>query len=348
MTTGNSNNPLTTKTTRRQALRNLGLGGLGLASLGALAGAARGIATISTNNFGDVTGLNEITTNNVITNGFFTNSIATNGVSTNAVPRLSLNSADVATLNFALNLEYLEAEFYSFAVTGTSIESQGINTSGRGTTGNITIKANPAVPFTTPAIQQYAAEIAADEIAHVNFLRAVLIAAGHRPIARPAIDLQNSFAAAANAAGIITTTGTFDPFGDEISFLLGAFFFEDVGVTAYRGATSSITNKTVLSSAAGLMGTEAYHASNIRTKLFESTVGAQQAAQLFSDLRDSLDGTNNDDQGVVVNGAANIVPTDANGLVFARSTRQVLNIVYLAANAKKGGFFPNGVNSSNV
>jgi hypothetical protein len=248
----------------------------------------------------------------------------------------------------ALNLEYLEAEFYSFAVTGASIESQGVNTSGRGTAGDLIVKTNPAVPFTTTANQQYAAEFGADEIAHVNYIRAVLTAAGHRPIARPTIDLQNSFAAAATAAGITTTTGTFDPFADEISFLLGAFFFEDVGVTALRGATTQISNRALISSTAGLLGTEAYHASNVRTKVFESTPGAQQAAQLFSDLRNSLDGPIDDDQGVTSDGAANITPTDANGLVFARSTRQVLNILYLAANAKTGGFFPNGVNSSSV
>jgi hypothetical protein len=36
---------------------------------------------------------------------------------------------------------------------------------------------------------------------------------------------------------------------------------------------------------------------------------------------------------------------DANGLVFARTTQQVLNIVYFAKNVRKGGFFPNGVNT---
>jgi hypothetical protein len=38
------------------------------------------------------------------------------------------------------------------------------------------------------------------------------------------------------------------------------------------------------------------------------------------------------------------VPTDANGLVFARTVAQVLAIVYFSPTATSGGFFPNGVN----
>jgi hypothetical protein len=217
-----------------------------------------------------------------------------------------------------------------------------VGVDGLGRPGTVTIKANPRVPFATPAIQQYAMEIAADELAHVKLLRTVL---GKYAVARPAIDLMGSFTASAQAAEVIGAGQTFDPFGDELSFLLGAFIFEGVGVTAYRGAAPLVGNKTVLSVAAGLLGTEAYHAATVRTIIYGAGATAQEIAQKISDLRDSLDGASDDDQGVVINGSANIVPTDENSLVFARTAAQVLAIVYFSPTATSGGFFPDGVNT---
>jgi hypothetical protein len=68
------------------------------------------------------------------------------------------------------------------------------------------------------------------------------------------------------------------------------------------------------------------------------------AVRKISNLRDALDGSTDDDQGIVLNGLQNLVPTDQNGIVFARTVRQVLNIVYFAPGATAGGFFPDGVN----
>ena len=40
-----------------------------------------------------------------------------------------------------------------------------------------------------------------------------------------------------------------------------------------------------------------------------------------------------------------LVPADANAVTFARTTREVLNIVYLGGKTK-GGFFPRGMNGA--
>ena len=241
---------------------------------------------------------------------------------------------DAAILNFALNLEYLEAEYYVRATTGMGLTASD-TTGSTGPSGGVT--GGSQVPFATSAIQQYANEIAGDELNHVRLLRSVL---GSGAVSEPAIDLVGSFNTLAAAAGL---GPSFNPFANEVNFLIGAFIFEDVGVTAYHGAAPLVQNKQVLSAAAGLLGVEAYHASEVRLLLFN--LGQASATQKISALRATLSGAA-DDQGVVLGGVANIVPTDANSLVFSRTTRQVLNIVYGAQNASSGLFFPAGLNGA--
>ncbi|MGH9158712.1 MAG: ferritin-like domain-containing protein [Vicinamibacteraceae bacterium] len=249
---------------------------------------------------------------------------------------------DFDILNFALNLEYLEAEYYLRAVFGSGLSNDDI--AGMGHLGGVSTPQSTRVPFKSSAVRQYAQEIALDERAHVRFIRAALASFGQTPVARPAIDLHGSFTTAARAAGLVGPGAMFNPFASELGFLFGAFIFEDVGVTAYKGAARLLQNKDVLEAAAGLLAVEAYHAANVRTVLFARR--AFDATRRISDLRDGADGPGDRDQGIVLGGRSNIVPADANGLAFSRSTQQVLNIVYLGGAGASFGFFPNRMNGA--
>ena len=85
--------------------------------------------------------------------------------------------------------------------------------------------------------QALAEEIAADEIAHVEFLREAL---GAEAVPCPKLDIGAAFRTAANFAAGSILSPAFDPYENDIFFLHGAFIFEDVGVTAYRGAVEPL------------------------------------------------------------------------------------------------------------
>lgn len=269
---------------------------------------------------------------------------------------------DVDILNFALNLEYLEAQFYAYAANGIGLAPDQLT--GTQTPGVVTgaRRAN----LTSPEVIQYVREIAADEAAHVAALRSAL---GVAAVAQPAIDLSPTvFTALADAADIDLDDlgGVFDPYASEENFLLAAYIFEDVGVTAYKGASPLLTNVELVDAAAGILAAEAFHAGLIRGALYRRGVDTpelRERAGQISDERDELDGdessdgppqlVGSDDQGIspitsIFGEAANIVPTDGRSIVFSRSAEQVHNIVYLTEDqATAGGFFPAGTNNAN-
>jgi hypothetical protein len=248
--------------------------------------------------------------------------------------------SDASILNFALNLEYLEAEFYLRA-TGSALPDE--LTTGIGSRGEVT--GGKPVPFTSPVIKKLAAEIASDEREHVAFLRRAL---GGAAVARPRISLDHSFTAAARAAGLVGETDAFDPYASDLNFLFAAYLFEDVGVTAFKGAAPFIENKTYLSAAAGLLATEAYHAGIVRLSLYNQGIiddAVFAAVQKISDVRNAIDHVGHDDQSIGDAESLNLIPTDATGGAFGRTPQHILNIVYLTPErATSGGFYPDGLN----
>ena len=289
---------------------------------------------------------------------------------------------DVDILNFALNLEYLEAEFYLRAATGsglTSTDSGGANT----------VNGGAKVPNLTTPQQNIVNEIAYDEQEHVRFLRAALTAAGATPVAKPSIDLTNGFAGAVTAANSLSAASAslpliptaFNPFGSFDQFVVGAFVFEDVGVTAYNGAAPLISTAGIaagyLTAAAGILAVEAYHAGYVRTYLTAQSIMQGTTAYPYalfanrvSALRAALGGGNETPLTATLASStvpvtatsptvspSSIVPANSNSLAYSRTTSQVLHIVYGtfsgtsgsttdAAGVSSGGFFPLGLNGN--
>jgi hypothetical protein len=241
--------------------------------------------------------------------------VAVRGVKLGA--QSSLPSA-VDILQFALNLEYLEAEFYTVATMGTTIDQVGIGITGSGTPGRTT-GGNP-VNFSNNFVftGQVANEIGADERAHVTLLRTALSNAGVTPVAKPAINL--------GALGI--------GFANEASFLTLARIFEDIGVSAYGGAAAvpTLATSPYIGTAARILAAEAEHVGNIRLEV------ARLAIQTSA-----LDGVDI----IPPPSGSSFISADSSGLTPVRTPGQVLYLAYGGvANATSGGFFPNGVNGA--
>lgn len=247
---------------------------------------------------------------------------------------VGLDVTDTDIFNFALNLESLETEYYLRGTTGRGLDAADAGPNPGSVTGG------RMVPWQNQDIREFLEEVAQNELAHVRFYRRVL---GSQAISRPRIDIAGGFRAAAKAAGL---GDDFDPFANEMNFLLGGVLMEDVGVTAYHGAAPLLTSKTNLNAATGILAVEAYHMGMARSALYRMGGAARNAVNAISDARDRLDGPEDIDQGVVQNGRANIVPADADAKAFSRTPQQVLRIVYLTdrAGVSSGGIFPDGMN----
>ncbi|MER3496226.1 MAG: hypothetical protein C4320_05145 [Armatimonadota bacterium] len=213
--------------------------------------------------------------------------------------------SDGDILTFALNLEYLEAEYYCRAVSGNYLEkkdTQGVGRDGRTTGG-------AKVPFENQELAKLAREIAQDELDHVRFLRNAL---GKGAVAKPSIDLDALKLGYAN----------------DMEFITLARAFEDVGVSAYRGAAKLISNNDYLDAAAAILATEAYHAGALRAHAVYAGVNGPKL-----DAKDQPPT------------ATNWIPTDRNGLAIGRTPAEVGAIVR-GPSGNGGAFFPSGLNGN--
>lgn len=226
------------------------------------------------------------------------------GCGGSSVSAATIPETDV--LNFALNLEYLEAEFYLIATTGSGLSAADTGAATGPTTGG------SQVTFTDSALAQIAAEIASDELAHVRFLRSAL---GAGAVPKPAINL--------NALGV--------GFANDAQFLTLARAFEDTGVSAYAGAATLLSNNN-LQVAAQILATEALHTGALRLKVIQAGVTVPA-----TDSQDKPPAAPSTYFNVDANALAiKRTPSQVLSIVFASS----------ATGTTHGGFFPSGVNGN--
>ncbi len=230
----------------------------------------------------------------------------------------STTPAITDVLNFALNLEYLEANFYLNVSAGTDAfrRRHGNRSRGRG----------------WPARQAHARRqqpwpwskgLAADETHHVELLRSTITTLGATPIAQPLINYA--------AHGAVTT---------QAMFLAAARQFTALGGSAYVGSAQFlVSNPTVLTAAAQILGAEGQHAGVLN----------------FLCVNQNITSPAIDAQDVPPSSSNYFTVSAGTALSPSRATTQVLGVAYGTSTATTtiptagttmGGFFPNGFNGN--
>jgi Ferritin-like domain len=220
-------------------------------------------------------------------------------------------------LNFALNFEYLQANFYSIVATGNPI-SATLSGTPTGALAGSPGKLN--LDVTTLAL---ANALAQDEANHITQLRTAITSLGGTPVAQPAINY--------GAAGSIST---------QAQFLTTARQFAALSSSAYAGSAAVlVSNTSVLATVAQILGAEGQHAGAINFQCI-----AQGITSAPIDAQDVPPAT-----------SQYFMVSLSSGLAPERSTSQALGVAYGISTASTtnpavgttmGGFFPSGLNGN--
>ncbi|XP_023548156.1 desiccation-related protein PCC13-62-like [Cucurbita pepo subsp. pepo] len=267
--------------------------------------------------------------------------------------------SDVDLLEFPLNLEYLEAEFFLFSSLGHGLDKVAPELAMGGPSPVGAQKANLS-PFIKDIITQFAYQ----EVGHVRAIKDTV-----KGFPRPLLNLSSeSFSKVMDRALGCWTNPPFDPYANDVNFLLASYILPNVGLTGYAGANPKLKSAASKKLVAGLLGVESGQDAVIRSLLYEHVgekvepygVTVAEFTERISELMNKLGHAGTKDEGIVVpkdNGgivtpkhegaegrtSGNVLAGDEYSLAYARTPEEVLRILYGEGNEHvPGGFYPNG------
>ncbi|XP_071938663.1 desiccation-related protein PCC13-62-like isoform X1 [Coffea arabica] len=258
---------------------------------------------------------------------------------------------DVDLLEFPLNLEFLEAEFFLWGSLGYGLDSIAPELTGNGPAPIGVKYAKLSHP-----VRDVVAQFAFQEVGHLS--RAIKNTVPGFP--RPLLNLSSeSFATVINSAFGRTLWPPFDPYANDINYLIASYVIPYVGLTGYVGANPNLESPSAKKLVAGLLGVESGQDAVIRALLFERAyvmvkpygITVAEFTDRISYLRNQLGHAGVKDEGLVVRASegpegrisGNVLAGDKDSLSFGRTPEEILRIVYGSGNENKtGGFYPKG------
>ncbi|CAL9781820.1 unnamed protein product [Musa acuminata subsp. burmannicoides] len=258
---------------------------------------------------------------------------------------------DIDLLQFALNLEHMEADWFLYGALGYGLDAVAPELVMGGPPPIGATKAN--LDNVTSAIM---AEFGYQEVGH---LRAIKSMVGGFP--RPVIDLSGKhFAKIFDDAFGFHLDPPFDPYLNSVNYLLASYVIPYVGLVGYVGANPNINGYLSKRLLAGLLAVESGQDAVIRTLLYKranevvqpyKNLTVAEFTTKVSELRNKLASCGVKDEGLLVPvgwGAenktnSNVLSANVNSVAYKRTPAEILRIVYGTGDeGTPGGFLPNG------
>ncbi|KAI3676737.1 hypothetical protein L1987_86350 [Smallanthus sonchifolius] len=271
-------------------------------------------------------------------------------ISTAVNSTFNLPKSDMNLLEFPLNLEYFEAEYFLFGSMGKGLDTIEPDLATAGPPPIGAQQANLSL-----LVRDIITQFGYQEIGHIRMIKKTI-----QGFPRPLLNLSaDSFATVMNAAFEIPLSPPFDPYANDINYLISCYVIPYVGLTGYVGANPKLRSPISRKLVAGLLGVESgqdavirsllYERANEKVVPYETTVA--EFTQKISQLRDKLGNSGLKDEGLKVPielGAekktqGNVLAGDEDSLAYGRTPQEILRIVYGTGDEHApGGFYPNG------
>ncbi|KAK9051868.1 hypothetical protein SSX86_028496 [Deinandra increscens subsp. villosa] len=268
----------------------------------------------------------------------------------NATTSANLPKGDMDLLEFPLNLEYFEAEYFLFGSTGKGLDSIGPDLAAGGPPPVGAKQANLSL-----VVKDIITQFAYQEVGHLRAIKKTV-----KGFPRPLLNLSaGSFASVMNAALGNPLSPPFNPYANDINYLLSSYVIPYVGLTGYVGANPKLESPDSRKLVAGLLGVESGQDAVIRALLYERAnekvvpykLNVGEFTQKISQLRDKLGNNGVKDEGLKVpmelgaekKVAGNVLAGDPESLAYGRTPQEILRIVYGTGKEQvPGGFYPKG------
>ncbi|XP_010674042.2 ferritin-like catalase Nec2 [Beta vulgaris subsp. vulgaris] len=285
---------------------------------------------------------------------FYDNNNSNNPTCQSPIPPfvLPIYKIDTMLLQFAQNIEHLEADYFLWGALGCGLDDIAPQLTLGGPPPIGVRKAN-LDNLTESIIKEFGYE----EVGH---LRALKTTVGGIP--RPLMDLSpENFASIVNQAFEHDLKPPFDPYRDSLSYMLASYIIPYMGLNGYVGANPQIRGYVSKRLLAGLLGVEAGQDAVIRMYLYERRkkivhpykFTVEEFTKRISILRNKLGMCGIKDEGIVVppelgpegRTCTNVLSSNRDSLSYARTPAEILRVLYESGNEHTpGGFYPKGAN----